>query len=339
MELQLTEKFDKILSKATNITIGIHRSPDPDAFGSATAMIQFIKKKYRNINEVNCIIPDDLPEHLNWIVDNVRDNVIIGEEGLEKKGKTFLTNSDVVILLDMNSTSRLSFYEPILQATQAKIINIDHHPQLNDNFDLIIRDSEASSTCEIVYLLLKHIDKEIIDTNIASSLYSGILGDTGSFSYSCSHPQIYYVTAELIGYDIDIKKLHDLVFNNYGIERMRLLGYVMHEKIQTLKVKDQIVAYYALTSKELEKYNYKPGYLENVVNQALNIKGVCIAASIVERNKTIRISLRSKELPINKFAATCFGGGGHPNASGAVVTDKSLEDCVKIFKDNVCNYI
>lgn len=339
MDKQLTDNFELIISKATNITIGVHRSPDPDALGSAVAMIQFLMKKYHNISAVNCIIPDDLPEHLDWIIDKVKDNVIIGNDGFEKKGRTFLTNSDVIILLDMNSPTRLSFYESSFKDTQATIINIDHHPQLIHNFDLIIRDEEASSTCEIVYMLFKQIDKGAIDTDIASALYSGILGDTGSFSHSCSRPQIYHVTAELISYNIDVKALHDLVFNNYGIDRTRLLGYVLHEKINVIKVKDQLVAYYSLTRKELEEYNYKPGYLENVVNQALNIKGVCIAASIVERNKTIRISLRSKVLPINLFAATCFGGGGHPNASGAVVTDKSLDDCVRIFVDNVSDYI
>jgi phosphoesterase RecJ-like protein len=200
--------------------------------------------------------------------------------------------------------------------SNAKRILIDHHPQPENDFDVKISTIETSSTSELIYeFFIEHDGKELIDKKIAECLYTGIVTDTGSFSYSCNFEKTYLVIAELIKLGIDGENIHRLIYDTYSEDRMRLLGYCLSNKLRVFP--ELHTAYIHITKDELSRYNYKVGDTEGIVNFALAIQGISLAILLTERDNLIRLSFRSKgNFSVNNFARSYFEGGGHRNAAG-----------------------
>ncbi len=139
--------------------------------------------------------------------------------------------------------------------------------------------------------------------------------DTGSFSYSCNSEKTFRIVAELFKNGIDGVKIHKLIYDTFSESRLRLLGYCLSDKLVVLP--EYHTAYIWLTMEELDRFNYKTGDTEGVVNYALGIKGIKFAALFTEKEDKIRISFRSTDnFEANTFAGNHFEGGGHKNAAG-----------------------
>jgi phosphoesterase RecJ-like protein len=200
-----------------------------------------------------------------------------------------------------------------------------------DDFSLKISYQDISSTSEIVYDFIEASgDLDLIDRQIAECIYAGIVTDTGSFSYSCNYVRTYLIIAGLFGKGIDGEHIHRLIYDTYSEYRMRLLGYSINKKLVLL---DEFnAAYISLTLEELERYHHEVGDTEDIVNFALSVSGVNLAALFYERDDGIvKVSLRSKgNFAVNHIAKEYFNGGGHINAAGANST-LSLKDTVQTF--------
>ena len=196
---------------------------------------------------------------------------------------------------------------------------------------------ETSSTAELVYDFITSCgDEVLIDHDIAACIYAGIITDTGSFSYSCNYEKTYLVTADLFRKGIDGEHIHRLVYDTYSEERLRLLGYSISEKLVVLR--EFNTAYIYLSKDDLDRFNYQIGDTEDVVNYALSIDGINLAALFSERNGIVRVSLRSKgNFPVNDIARKYFNGGGHINAAGAD-SYSSLEETVRTFVEMLPEY-
>ncbi|HNS45639.1 MAG TPA: DHHA1 domain-containing protein, partial [Bacteroidales bacterium] len=155
----------------------------------------------------------------------------------------------------------------------------------------------------------------LIDKKIAECLFVGIMTDTGSFSFGCNYVNTFNIVARLISLGIDVEHIHRLVYDTYTESRMRLLGYSLSEKLKVLG--NYHTAYISLTKKELRQFRHQIGDTEGIVNYALSIKGINLAILLIEREKYIRLSLRSKgKFSVNDLARQYFNGGGHKNAAG-----------------------
>ena len=103
-------------------------------------------------------------------------------------------------------------------------------------------------------------------------------------------------------------------------------------------ISDLGVAIITLTQEELQRFNFKKGDTEGVVNYLLSIEGVNVAAFMVERDGIIKISFRSKgDISVNQLARDHFNGGGHINAAGGAAS--TMEEATTIFKRTIPNYI
>jgi len=211
-------------------------------------------------------------------------------------------------------------------------ILIDHHTQPDNDFDLMISIIKTSSTSELIYdFIVASGDEHLIDKDIAACIYAGIITDTGSFSYSCNYEKTYLTTAALYRTGIDGEHIHRLVYDTYSENRLRLLGFSISEKLVVLK--EYNAAYISLTLEELESFDHQIGDTEDIVNYALSIRDVNLAALFYEREDLVKVSLRSKgNFPVNQIAKRYFNGGGHCNAAGANCYI-SLEETVRIFLD------
>jgi phosphoesterase RecJ-like protein len=154
--------------------------------------------------------------------------------------------------------------------------------------------------------------------------------DTGNFAYASSRKDIYHIVAELISKGIDKDIIYRRVFYNYSFSRMRLMGYMMYEKLKYYPERN--AALLTLTYDELKRFNGAKGDTEGIVNMPLQIKGTRFSCFLREESKgKINVSLRSvDEFPCNEVAAKFFNGGGHKNASGGEVRG-TMEEAEQLF--------
>jgi len=142
--------------------------------------------------------------------------------------------------------------------------------------------------------------------------------------------------ASLIEKGAGIERIHRLVYDTYSESRMRLLGHCLSRRLKVIH--ELNTAYIWLSKDDLTEFNYQPGDTEGVVNYALSIENVSLAALFTERDDRIRISLRSKgNFSVNEFARLHFNGGGHRNAAGAD-SFVSLKETLDLFENIIAGY-
>ena len=196
---------------------------------------------------------------------------------------------------------------------------------------------QISSTSELVFRTICRMGQfEMINKNAADCIYTGMMTDTGSFTYASNQPEIYTIISELIKKGIDKDKIYRSVYQVFSECRIRLMGYILYEKMKTYP--EYHAALITLTQEELDRFNYIPGDTEGFVNLPLEIKGTRFVAFMREEkemNGGIKVSLRSVgNFPCNEFAAKFFNGGGHKNASGGEFFGP-IEEAVLIFEQGL----
>lgn len=327
--LQLSE-FQKVLSKTKKIAIATHYNPDGDAVGSSLALYSyFISRGY----EVNCVVPNNVPDFYHWLpgfekVVNAQQNMVLARK--------IINEANLLFLVDMNAEHRSGVdLEDTLMHTNAYKVLIDHHLNPSVNNALVYSDTQTTSTCENVYRFLTWLTPEpFLNKEIGTCIYTGIMTDTGSFSYSCNNPETYLLIAKLLEVGVNAEDIHRDIYDNYAESRFRLLGLALNK----LKVFPELgVSYMYLTRKEMKENGFKDGDTEGFVNYGISLKGIFFTAFFIEREKRIRISFRSKgEFDVNHFAQTYFQGGGHRNASASYHYD-TLENTIKYFEEVISN--
>ncbi len=319
-------------SEKRNIVIVSHANPDGDAIGSSLALCNYFLIKQHT---VQVIVPDNFPDNLAWMKGN---DDILKYNAKKKACDLLIESADVIFCLDFNALKRVEKLEAVLRKTKALKILIDHHidPE-KEVFDHVFSETKVSSTAELIYDFITGFgDEAIIDVDIAACIYTGIMTDTGSFSYACNYEKTYLITASLVKKGINAEEINHLVYDTFSENRLRLLGFCLSEKLTVLN--ELSTAYITLTKEEMNRFNYQIGDTEGVVNYALSMKKIKLAALFSERDGKIRISFRSKgEVDVNVFAHTYFDGGGHKNASGAT-SYVSLSETVKKFEASLLDY-
>lgn len=332
MKLSFTDLYlqaSELIKRAEIIMIISHINPDGDSVGASLALYKYLSLKGKT---VSIAVPSEIPRFLKWLEGT--DDLIVGEFEKERAISN-LKNADLILCIDFNSTERTGVLSEALQSSAAIKIMIDHHPDpVRPEFQCIISTVETSSTSELVYDFIVAIgDKSFINKAMAECIYTGIITDTGSLSYSCNNVTTYQILAELLDLGIDGAEIHNNVYNTYTEDRLRLLGHCLNDRLVVMH--EYNAAYIYLTNEDLNRFNFKVGDTEDVVNMPLSIKGINLSAFFTERDGYIRISLRSKgDFSVNDFVRKHFSGGGHKNAAGAN-SYVSMNETIAIFKSAV----
>ncbi len=313
--------------KATSIVIVSHVNPDGDAVGSSLGLFHYLRNA--GYKKVNVISPNAFPEFLSWMPGS--EKIILANQQ-SKIASELLKNAAVLFCLDFNDMERTDDLSARLKKSTATKILIDHHPDPQPGFHIVLSQVTASSTAELMYEFFEALQGvEYIDKTVAECLYAGIITDTGSFSFACNNPRTYHITAILIALGVDGEKIHRLIYDTYSEDRMRLLGYCLSEKLKVLK--EHKTSYIWLSANDLQRFNFKEGDTEGVVNYGLSIKGIALTAIFIERKDNIKISLRSEgQVNVNVLARKYFNGGGHKNAAGGNHKD-TLENTLTYFEN------
>ncbi len=303
----------QLISDSNTILITCHKSPDGDAIGSCLGWADYLNALGK---ETVVMVPDQYPDFLKWMPNT--EKIIRYDKHREKCDMLFKI-ADLVFCLDYNTPSRVDEMEKALRATPAKRVLIDHHLDPDVETVLTISHPELCSTCELVFRIVWQLGGfDMLKKHFAVPIYSGMMTDTGGFTFNSSRPEIFFIISQLLTKGIDKDRIYRNVYHNYAENRIRLMGYVMYEKL--VYYPNYNASYYALTRKELKRFNYIKGDAEGLVNIPQQIKGLKLSISLredTEKENLIWVSLRSvDDFPCNEMAAQFFNGGGHLNASG-----------------------
>ena len=323
--------FGEWLKETEKVVIVSHTSPDGDAMGSSLGLYHFLISQNKT---VNVIVPNAFPEFLKWMPG--AKEITLYNHNKEKADK-LVADADMICCLDFNGLKRIDDLGLVVKEAKARKVMVDHHPFPDDFCSIVMSHPEISSTSELVFRLICRLGYfDEMTKEGAECIYTGMMTDTGSFTYNSNSQEIYYIISQLISKGIDKDDINRNVYNTYSESRLRLMGYVLYSKMKVYPESHSAMIW--LTQEELKNFNYVKGDAEGFVNIPLSIKEVKFSAFFREDTNMIKVSLRSVgDFPCNKFASEYFNGGGHLNASGGEFYG-TMQEAIDTFEKGLKKY-
>ncbi len=303
-----------LISNSNNFAIVCHMNADGDALGSTLAWAEYLRQEGKN---ATVIIPDMYPDFLQWLPGTQQS---IRFDKKREEATEILKGVDVICCLDFNTLSRTGAdLQAIIEQSSAKHLLIDHHLAPTIQSIPCISFPEMSSTSELVFRLIWQLGGyDAMTKEMATDIYCGMMTDTGGFTFNSTRPEIFQIISLLLAKGIDKDKIYRNVFHVFSIDRLRMTGYVLYQKLKVLS--PLRASYYTLSREDQKRFHFIKGDAEGLVNMPLQIKGHRLSISLredTEKPNMVWVSLRSvDDFPCNKMAEQFFNGGGHKNASG-----------------------
>lgn len=312
-------KMSEIISQSTTIGITFHTSPDGDSIGSALALLISLEKLNK---DAYIISKEKLPSDFSFLP---RSEAIDGNTQSPKEG------TEIVIVIDCGNVERIN---ADLSTYKKTIINIDHHLSNDEYGHYNYVNTSASAAAEIIFNLIQKLGVEF-DSKIASCLYTSIMTDTGSFKYSNTTSNTHSILSELLKHPFDFSSIHRLIYENKDEKYLRLLGLVYSDM---KLVRDSKICLFSITDKMLKQLDYQLEDSSEIVSSGLTIKGVEASILFKEQKDGVKISFRSKDKIDVRKIAEYFSGGGHIKASGAFISNvtinKAVEMVLNVIEEN-----
>ena len=296
------EKIIKLLNDADYVSIYSHINSDCDAMGSSLAMKLALEQLGKKVDVYS---NSDFPSNFKFYGDYMN--------GLNKKT---CEKYDLAVCLDTPNENRLGKYKFTYRKGVKNVIVIDHHTLSNEKFSRYSYVLESSSTCEILYGVLKKLGIKF-NTEICKFLLSGILTDTGKFAHSVTPKTIRIVSRLLAFGKLDMESLTTPLFNSMSFNSFEMLKklynnmeFLCDNRFALVMFRRQDFIDSQTTLDDTNAFPDLPLQLESVQ--------FCILASEDDKGY-FRVSFRSKGDISAREVAESFGGGGHPNASGCKI--------------------
>lgn len=316
----------KCIDKNDVFVVTSHVSPDGDNIGSTLGMYIFLENLGKKVYHV---LDDDIPSNLVFLT-----------EGVEKLSSIDFNEEEYVVLaLDCGDEKRICVSDDIKKNANIRVC-VDHHASNDASFaEINYIDSEASSTCELVYNIIRRYGElkgeDFIDKSIATRLYAGLSTDTGNFQYSSTAPSSFEMAKVLLEHDAERDMLIQKLYQSNSFNYYRLLG----DALNTLSISEasngKLVASISVSIDMMKKNSIGYNEIDGVTNYTRDIENVEVGIFLKEKRKgEIKISLRSKnDIDVSKIAMQ-FNGGGHVRAAGCTIND-TIENAEKIIKERV----
>jgi len=327
------DHLSKWIERAEKVVIVSHVAPDGDAIGSSLGLAHFLESQDKT---VNVIVPNAFPDFLRWM-SGAKD--VLRYDKYKEFADKLINEADVLFCLDFNALKRIEDMAGVVAASPARKAMIDHHPFPEDFCRITISYPEVSSTSELVFRLICRLGYfGDITKEGAECIYTGMMTDTGSFTYNSNNREIYFIISELLAKGIDKDEIYRRVYHTYSEDRLRLMGFVLYSKMHVFPEFNS--ALITLTQEEQDCFHYVKGDTEGFVNIPLSIKNVCFSIFLREDREKgmIKVSLRSVgDFPCNQIASEFFNGGGHLNASGGEFYG-SMQEAIDVLKKALVKY-
>lgn len=330
MDLEI-EDIKGLLAIPKRIVILAHRNPDGDAIGSSLALQIFLKKMG---HVVTTIYPTDYPPMFTFLTDIETTLVHVAQR---EESEAALKSAEMIFFLDFNGLDRIDQLGLIVQELDVPKVMIDHHLDPEPISDWELSDTSASSTCELIYVFMEMLGKiEMLDRDIATCIFTGILTDTGSFRFS-TNERVYRIAAHLKAAGVDDYTLQNRLFNSLSEKQLRLIGHCIANRMILLN--DYQTGIFYLTRDDFRRFQIQRGDTEGIVNYILMMRKMRVAIFVTDQNGNVKLSLRSKgNVSVQDLAREHFGGGGHKNASGGM-SQQNLESTLDFLQEILPAYL
>src|SRR3954466_13281306 len=301
------EQLAAELTPGRRMGISTHLNADGDGCGSESALARLLAGQGLAPWIVN---PTPWPDMFEFLLgDDVDDRT--------SRGSKALRGIDLLVVLDISDVKRLGTLTESVRALTVPKLVIDHHQPSDDPAgSMIVSDTSACATAELVYDLATVMSWEITPA-VARSLYTGMLTDTGGFRFSNTSPRCLSVAGQLLAYGVDPEEMYTRIYASAPAGRVRLMA----EVLGTLQVDESLgLSWLTMGPDALEKHGVKAEDLDGIVEHARSIAGTRMALFFRDLGHgKVKVSLRSVgNTDVNAFAKR-FGGGGHAKASGALL--------------------
>jgi phosphoesterase RecJ-like protein len=255
--------------------------------------------------------PTPWPEMFDFLLgDDVEDQT--------RRGSKALRDIDLLIVLDISDVKRLGTLTDTVRALSVPKLVIDHHIDSDEPAgSIVVSDTTACATAELVYDLAVVLGWPL-SADMARSLYTGMLTDTGGFRFSNTTPRCLAVAAQLLACGVDPEDMYTRIYASAPAGRVRLMADVLG----TLQVDEAVgLSWLSMGPDVLERHTVRAEDLDGIVEHARSIAGTRMALFFRDLGHgKVKVSFRSTgTTDVNAFART-FGGGGHAKAAGALVS-------------------
>lgn len=336
LQKESIQALKALVDESSKVAVVGHSHPDGDALGCTSALAVFLQCACGK--DAACVFPDVPAENLQFLLSAPVPFLFLDRE--PEPALRRIREADLICLLDCNNFSRTDGLQEALAASRAPKILVDHH--LNPDreaFDLVFSVQDISSASELLYWILKELNGADLPVTIGTPLMAGMTTDTNNFANSV-YPSTFRMASELLAAGVNRDALLLRLFSSYRENRVRLMGYMQNEGLHLLPCG---AAYMILTKDIQERFDFRKGETEGLVNIPLTIASVRLSVFLKEDDGHFRVSVRSKTgTSAQQLAHRFFHGGGHENASGgklligediATAADASayVENAIKTF--------
>lgn len=326
------DTFLQWMNDYKKFVIVAHTNPDGDAVGSTLALYHYLRYMHK---KVCVILPNQFPDFFKWMPGA---DYIMTYNRYQNVADGIIADAEVICCLDFNRLDRIDAMADKVRQSKAKKILIDHHLGPEEFADITISHPEQSSTCELLYRFLCDLGYYYrMNTTVATCIYTGMMTDTGGFSFNSNNPEIFFIVSMLLRKKVDKDLIYRKVNYNFSASRLLLQG-------QVLSNMEVLPAYHTailtLTKDQQSEFDYSKGDSEGFVNMPLQIKDVIFTCFLREDTEKdlVKISLRSiGDFPCN-IVAEEFNGGGHKNASGGELLGMNASEALERFKQVLEKY-
>jgi phosphoesterase RecJ-like protein len=278
-----------------------HVQPDGDAISSTVVIGWLLQKLGKSAILIN---ESELPSRLNYL--HQFGSIVNYKLAVPQQ------KFDAIISVDCADFKRIGEVASSF-ASDAKLLNIDHHPTNNGFGSVNVIRAEAAATVEILYDLIERAEISF-DLNCATAIYTGLLTDTGGFRYSNTSPRVMEIASHLLAIGVSGNELADHLLEKMTMAKLKLLQIALNR----LTFSDNLeIGWVFIGKDDLQMTGAVPEDLEGIVNYALNVDGVEVGILFKEaEDGSVKASLRSAGKANVAAIAQDFGGGGHVRAAG-----------------------
>jgi phosphoesterase RecJ-like protein len=311
-------RFREWCDVASDVVIVTHINPDGDAVGSEYALARFLLDRGTRVRIVN---QDPVPDYLGFI-GFAEPEAEIYHPGTHDP---LLTEADQVVLVDNSAPDRLGNMEAIMRSVAQQTLCIDHHPMRDAPWAVNLVDVDYCATTAMIYDLTRACGWQP-DLTAAWGIYVGLVTDTGFFRFNSTNARTHEIAAELLRLGVEPARAFEAIHERNPVAYVRLLG----QALSGLRLDaGGAVASVKITRETVTSLQAEDVDPTEITTPLLAMDGVKVAILFRElEDGRIKVSLRSKgSLDVHRLAIE-FGGGGHRNASGIVMSgelDEAIE--------------
>jgi phosphoesterase RecJ-like protein len=305
-----------------------HEFADGDALGSMVALVLYLRSMGK---EVHAFVPGKVQSVYRFLKTDELLNTLDGEEAAARIDRSRVT----CLSADAADVDRLGEWKALFLSGAERLV-VDHHDTNTGFGDVFAVDESASSCCEVLFQLFGVIDAGLVDTQIASALYTGLVSDTGSFQYANTRTKSLIHGAQLIDLGASPDEISRSIYESKPFGGLRLMGSCVASS--RLLYGGQAVLGH-VTRAMLSECGSLDEDTEGITDELRRISGTKAVILLKEAaDGSIKVSLRGKYGFDVKRVATVFGGGGHLLAAGCTI-EGSLDEAEELVLTEMDRYL